>query len=86
MGLFITDPLGLIIAFLNVTTFLLLVYVLLQAMAEGRSRVLRVLDRVFAPLLAPLRRIVPEWKIDIASLILAIVLQLIAFALKSGYR
>ena len=84
--MFITDPLGLIIAFLNVTTFLLLVYVLLQAVAEGRSRLLRVLDRIFAPLLAPIRRRLPAWRIDSASVILAIVLQLIAFAIKSGYR
>ncbi len=86
MRFFITDPLGLIIAFLNVTTFLLLVYVLLQAVAEGRSRLLRVMDRIFAPLLAPLRRRLPAWRIDPSSVILAVVLQLIAFAIKSGYR
>ena len=86
MGLFITDPLGLIIAFLNVTTFLLLVYALLLAVAEGRSKLLWVLDRIFAPLLAPLRRRLPAWRIDPASIFLAIVLQLIAFAIKSGYR
>ena len=85
MGYFITDPIGLIIAFLNVVTFLLLVYILLQLVAEGRSRLLGVLDRIFAPILSPLRGVLPAWKLDPASIILAAVLQLIAFALKRSY-
>jgi uncharacterized protein YggT (Ycf19 family) len=85
MGYFITDPVGLIIAFLNVVTFLLLVYVFLQAMAAGRSKLLRALDRIFAPLISPLRRALPAWRIDTASIILAVMLQVIAFVLKRRY-
>lgn len=85
MGYFITDPVGLIIAALKVLTFILLVYVFLQVVAEDRSRLLRVLDGIFAPLLSPLRRVLPEWRIDTASIILAAALQLIAFALRRRY-
>jgi|GEM_PF-2039980 len=85
MGYFITDPVGLIIAFLNVATFLLMVYLFLTA-AGGQGRVFRALDRVFDFLLAPLRRLLPEWRLDPASIILIVVLQLIAFAIKRNWR
>lgn len=81
-----TDIIGLIIAALNVATVLLLVYVLLEWVADERSRLLRVLDRIWSPLLGPLRRVLPEWRIDSASLILALILQIIVFFLKRGYR
>ena len=81
MGLFVTDPIGLIIAFLNVATFTLLVYVFLKAVEE-RSRLLHVLDRIYGPILVPLRRILPAWRVDIAPLILAALLQAIVFILK----
>ncbi len=85
MGYFVTDPIGLIIALLNVATLLLLVYIFLQVMGEGRSRLLHVQDRVFAPILSPLRRVLPAWRLDLASVILAAILQLIVFALKRCY-
>lgn len=85
MGYFVTDPIGLIIAVLNVATFLLLVYIFLMVVAGGRSRLLQVLDRIFAPILSPLRRVLPAWKLDTAPVILAAVLQLIAFTLKRYY-
>jgi uncharacterized protein YggT (Ycf19 family) len=86
MELFITDPIGLIIAFLNVTTFVLAVYVFLQLAAEGRSKLLRILDGGFSPLLAPLRRNLPAWRVDTASIVCIAVLQLIVFALRRRFR
>ena len=86
MGCFVTDIVGLIIAALNVTTVLLLVYVLLEWVADERSRLLRVLDRIWSPLLGPVRRALPAWRIDVVPLILALVLQIIVFFLKRGYR
>ncbi len=85
MGYFVTDPIGLIIAVLNVLTFILLVYVLLQVVADERSKLFLFFDGIFAPLLTPLRKQFPQWRIDTASIILAAVLQLIAFALKRRY-
>jgi uncharacterized protein YggT (Ycf19 family) len=86
MSYFETDPLGLIIAALNVATFLLLVYLFLGMVADERSALLRALDRIFAPILKPLRRLFPEWRIDTAALILAVILQIIVFFIKRGYR
>ena len=81
MGYFITDTIGLIIAALNTATFITIVYVFLQAVEE-RSKLLHVLDRVYRPVLAPFRRILPAWKLDLASIILAVVLQLVAFGIR----
>jgi uncharacterized protein YggT (Ycf19 family) len=86
MGFFVTDVIGLIIAALNVATVLLLVYIFLEWVADERSRLLRVLDRMWSPLLGPLRRVLPAWRIDSASLILALILQIIIFLLKRSYR
>jgi len=86
MGYFVTDAVGLIIAALNLATVLLLVYVFLEWAADERSRLLRVLDRIWSPLLGPLRRALPPWRIDSASLILASTLQIIVFFLKRGTR
>jgi uncharacterized protein YggT (Ycf19 family) len=85
MGYFVTDPVGLILASLNVLTVVLVIYVFLQAVAEGRSTLLRVLHRVFTPLLVPLRSVLPRWRIDAAPIILAALLQFIAFALRRRY-
>jgi uncharacterized protein YggT (Ycf19 family) len=81
MGYFISDHVGLIIAALNTATFITLVYVFLQAV-ERRSRLLHALEKVYGPLLAPVRRILPQGKLDLASIILAAVLQLVAFYVK----
>jgi len=81
MGYFITDRIGLIIAALNTATFITLVYVFLKAVEE-RSRLLHTLDKVYAPLLAPLRRVLPAWRLDFAAIILAAVLQIVAFGIK----
>jgi uncharacterized protein YggT (Ycf19 family) len=81
MGYFISDRIGLIIAALNTATFITLVYVFLKAVEE-RSRLLHTLDKVYAPLLAPLRRVLPAWRLDFAAIILAAVLQIVAFGIK----
>ena len=81
MGYVVTDGIGLIIASLNTATFITLVYVFLKAVEE-RSRLLHALDKIYGPLLAPLRRILPAWRLDVASLILAAVLQAAAFGIK----
>ncbi len=85
MGYIITDPVGLIIAVLNVTTIALLIYVLLQAVADRRSKLLRVLDRLFSPVSSLLRRVLPESRIDLAPVVAAILLQMIAFFIKRRY-
>jgi uncharacterized protein YggT (Ycf19 family) len=82
MGYFKTDSVGLIIAALNVATFLLLVYFILGWVADERSRVFRVLGKIWAPLLAPVRRLLPARKLDVSALIVAALLQMIAIALK----
>jgi uncharacterized protein YggT (Ycf19 family) len=81
MRYFVSDEIGLIIATLNSATFITLVYVFLKAV-EPRSRLLHALDKVYGPLLAPVRRIMPAWKLDVAALILAAVLQAAAFVIK----
>jgi len=81
MGYFITDSIGLIIAALNTATFITLVYVFLKAVEE-RSRLLHMLDKVYTPILTPLRRVLPAWKLDLAAIILAVVLQIVAFGIK----
>ena len=86
MAYFETSPIGLIIAALNVATFLLLVYLFLELVADERSALLRALDRIFTPILSPLRRSLPEWRVDSAALILAVMLQMIAFVIKRWYR
>ena len=86
MAYFETNPIGLIIAALNVATFLVLVYLFLGMVADERSALLRVLDRLFAPILKPIRLPLPEWRVDIAALILAVMVQLIVLAIKRWYR
>jgi len=81
MGYFITDRIGLIIAALNTATFVTLVYVFLKAVEE-RSRLLHTLDKGYAPLLSPLRRVLPAWMLDLAAIILAAVLQIVEFGIK----
>jgi len=83
MNYFLKNPVGLIIAFLNVSTFLLLIYVLLQTLEEGRKgKVFRILDRIFSPLLSPFRRLIPIQRVDSAAIVLIIILQLIVFFIK----
>jgi uncharacterized protein YggT (Ycf19 family) len=85
MSYFVKSPVGLIIAFLNVSTFLLLIYVLLQTLEEGRrGKVFRILDNIFSPFLSPLRRFLPIGRIDSAAIVLIVILQLIAFIIKRG--
>ncbi len=81
MSYFVDDRVGLTIAALNTATFITLCYAFLKAVEE-RSRLLHVLDRIYSPVLSPMRRILPAWKIDVASLIFAALLQVAAFIIK----
>jgi uncharacterized protein YggT (Ycf19 family) len=85
MSYFVTERIGLIIAALNTVTFITIVYVFVKAVEE-RSRLLHMLDRIYGPLLAPVRRILPAWRLDLASIILAAVLQLVAFYIKRRWQ
>ncbi|MBN1163880.1 MAG: YggT family protein [Candidatus Krumholzibacteriota bacterium] len=82
----LSDKVGLIIAFLNLTAFLLLVYIILRVIADSRSRVYAVLDKIFSPVLAPWRRLLPCRRIDAAAVILVVLLRLIAFTRERNYR
>jgi len=48
MGYFVTDTVGLILAFLNTLTFMLLLYLFLQLVGVPDSRVYGALDRIFS--------------------------------------
>lgn len=82
MGLFVTDPVGLILAFCNTATFVLLLYMFLVAAGAPRSRVLGVLDRLLSPVLAPLRRLTKGLRFDASPLIAAAIIQLIAVTVR----
>ncbi len=85
MGYFVTDKFGLIVASLNLATFITIVYIFVKAV-EQRSKVFKALDKFYGPVLQPLRRILPESSIDIASLVVAAILQLVAFYIKLAVR
>jgi uncharacterized protein YggT (Ycf19 family) len=85
MGYFVTDKFGLIVASLNMATFVTVVYIFVKAV-EQRSKVFQTLDKFYGPALRPLRRILPESRIDIASIVLAAVFQIVAFYIKLAVR
>ena len=85
MGYFVTDTVGLILAFLNTLTFLLLLYLFLQLVGVPDGRVFRALDRIFSPVLTPVRRLLKRWRFDASPFILAAVLQLIALAVRKNW-
>jgi len=85
MGYFVTDAVGLIFAFLNTITFLLLLYMFLQFVGAPDSRVYKELDRIFSPVLAPVRRLLKRQGFDASPLLLAAVLQLIALAVRKNW-
>ncbi len=85
MGYFATDTVGLILAFLNTLTFLLLLYLFLQLVGVPEGRVFRALDRIFYPVLAPVRRLLNRRGFDASPLILAAVLQLITLAVRKNW-
>ncbi|MBN1885014.1 MAG: YggT family protein [Candidatus Krumholzibacteriota bacterium] len=60
---------------------MLLVYLFLGYVAPGRSRVHGALDRVLGPALKPLRRVATIRGFDAAPLLLATILQCVAFVL-----
>jgi uncharacterized protein YggT (Ycf19 family) len=82
MGYFVTDGVGLILAFLNTLTFLLLLYLFLQLVGAPRSKVYRALDCIFSPVLAPAGRLLKRKGFDASPLLMAALLQLIALAIR----
>lgn len=85
MGYFVTDKIGLIVASLNTATFITVVYIFAKAV-EKRSKVFQALDKFYGPALRPLRRILPEWRLDLASIVFAAILQLVVFYIKLAVR
>jgi len=85
MGYFITGAVGLIFAFLNTITFMLLLYMFLQLVGVPDSRVYKALDRIFYPVLAPVRRLFKRQGFDASPLILAAALQLIALVVRKNW-
>ena len=85
MGFFVNDTVGLILAFLNTLTFLLLLYMFLQLVGVPDSRVYKALDRIFSPVLEPVRRLLKRQGFDASPLIMAAVLQLIAQAVRKNW-
>lgn len=85
MGYFVSDKVGLILAFLNTLTFLLLLYMFLQIVDVPGGRVKKALDSIFSPVLKPVRRMLKRLRFDVSPLILAAVIQLIALAIRKNW-
>ena len=85
MGNFVGDSVGLILAFLNTITFLLLLYMFLHLVSAPDSKVYKALDRIFSPVLKPVRRLLKQQGFDASPLILAAVIQLIALAVRKNW-
>jgi uncharacterized protein YggT (Ycf19 family) len=85
MGYFVTDTVGLILAFLNVLTVLLLLQFVLQLVDVPESKVKKALDRLLSPLLWPVRRMLKRIRFDLSPVIVAALLQLIAQAIRKNW-
>jgi len=85
MGYLSTNSVGLILAFLNTITFLLLLYMFLQLVSVPDSKVHKALDSIFSPVLKPVRRLLKRKGFDVSPLILAAVIQLIALAVRKNW-
>ena len=82
--MFVTDKIGLIIAGCNVLTIVLVIYLFLEIVAGERSRLFIVLDKIFTPILFPLRRVAPDARFDYAPIVLALILQVVSFIAGRG--
>lgn len=85
MGYFVGDQVGLILAFLNTMTFLVLLYMFLQLVNVPGSKVYKALDTIFSPVLKPVRRLLKRRGFDPSPLVLAAVIQLIATAIRKNW-
>jgi len=85
MGYFVSGSVGLILAFLNTLTVLLLLYMVLQLVGAPDSKVFQALDRIFSPVLKPVRQLLKRPGFDLSPLILAALLQLVALAIKKNW-
>lgn len=82
--MFVTDRIGLIIASCNVLSIVLLIYLFLEILAGERSRLFVALDKIFTPILFPLRKVAPDARFDYAPIVLAVILQVVAFITGRG--
>jgi uncharacterized protein YggT (Ycf19 family) len=85
MGFLVDDTVGLILAFLNTLTVLLLLHMVLQFVDAPDSKVKTALDRVFSPVLKPVRRLLKRPRFDLSPLVLAALLQLVALAIRKNW-
>ncbi len=85
MGFVVGDTVGLILAFLNTVTVLLLLYLVLQLVDVPDSKVKKALDDIFSPVLKPVRRLLKRSRFDLSPLVLAAVIQLIALAIRKNW-
>jgi uncharacterized protein YggT (Ycf19 family) len=85
MGYFVDDRVGLILAFLNTITLLVLLYMFLQLVNVPGSKVYKALDTIFSPVLKPVRWLLKRQGFDASPLILAAVIQLIALAVRKNW-
>ena len=85
MGYFVDNQVGLILAFLNTITFLVLLYMFLQLVNVPGSKVYKALDTIFSPVLKPVRRLLKRERIDLSPLILAAAIQLLAMAVRKNW-
>ena len=85
MGYFVSNSVGLILAFLNTLTVLLLLYMVLQHVGAPDSKVFQALDRIFSPVLKPVRQLLKRPGFDLSPLMLAALLQLVALAIKKNW-
>ena len=66
-------------------TFLVLLYMFLQLVGVPGSKVYKALDRIFSPVLKPVRRLLKRQGFDASPLVLAAVIQLIAMAVRKNW-
>ena len=85
MGFVVGGTVGLILAFLNTVTVLLLLYLVLQLVDVPDSKVKKALDNIFSPVLKPVRRLLKRSRFDLSPLVLAAVIQLIALAIRKNW-
>jgi len=83
--MFVSDKVGLILAFLNTLTILLLLNMMLQLVDAPESRVKKTLDSIFSPVLRPAGRLLRTGQFDLSPAVLAALLQLVALAIRKNW-
>jgi uncharacterized protein YggT (Ycf19 family) len=57
---------------------------MLQLLGETRGKVYSLMDRAFSFILSPLRKLVPEFRIDLAAIAMLVIIRLVVFFVKRG--